>query len=114
MRGYTQQSLARAAGVSQSAVASYESGRCHSSRAIRRLARALQVLPDWLETGQGPRDARALDMLQEPPAMLAPPRRAALSTRDQAILERVLQTYLQACSEWPADVPGPARKPNDT
>nr|WP_242697940.1 helix-turn-helix transcriptional regulator [Bordetella holmesii] len=52
LRGYTQQALARVAGLSQSAIASYESDRRHSSRASRRLARALQVQRDWLETGK--------------------------------------------------------------
>ena len=51
--GYTQQALARVSGVSQSAIASYESGNRHTSRSLRALANALRVSLDWLDTGKG-------------------------------------------------------------
>ncbi|WP_432264316.1 helix-turn-helix domain-containing protein [Bordetella genomosp. 12] len=98
LRGYTQQALARVAGLSQSAIASYESGRRHSSRASRRLARALRVQRDWLETGQGPREIDMPPELQEP----GPPR-AALHPRDQFILDRLVNAYISACLEWPPE-----------
>jgi transcriptional regulator with XRE-family HTH domain len=54
LRGYTQAELARLAGLSQSAVASYESGERLSSRGLFKLAAALRVEAQWLETGKGP------------------------------------------------------------
>ncbi len=98
LRGYTQQALARVAGLSQSAIASYESGRRHSSRAMRRLARALHVNLDWLETGNGPRDPRMATELHEPA-----PEAPALHPRDQFILDRLIHTYITACLEWPPE-----------
>ncbi|MGE8601329.1 MAG: helix-turn-helix domain-containing protein [Bordetella trematum] len=109
LRGYTQHVLARAAGISQSAIASYESGRCGSSRAMLRLARVLHVRVEWLASGQGPREPQAAAMLQEPasPALSA----AQLPARDRAILEHVLRAYLQACADWPAMPPPPEEPP---
>ncbi|MGE8641016.1 MAG: helix-turn-helix domain-containing protein [Achromobacter sp.] len=54
LRGHTQKTLARLARISQSAIASYESGLRHSSRSVRKLAQILKVEPEWLETGKGP------------------------------------------------------------
>jgi len=53
-RRYTQAELAQRAGLSQSAVASYESGERQSSRAIFKLATALGIEAQWLNTGKGP------------------------------------------------------------
>jgi transcriptional regulator with XRE-family HTH domain len=61
LRGHTQAELARLAGLSQSAVASYESGERKSSRALFKLAAALRVEAQWLETGKGPME-RAADV----------------------------------------------------
>lgn len=111
MRGYTQHFLGIAAGLSQSAIASYESGRRHSSRASRQLARALQVNLDWLETGKGPRDCNTL---QEPEAAW-PSRRPGwefLHQRDQAILEMLIQRFIEACDHHPLP-PAPTKKPAD-
>lgn len=54
LRQLSQENLAHISGLSQSAVASYENGLRQSSRSIRKLAIALQVNLDWLETGAGP------------------------------------------------------------
>lgn len=54
MRGLSQAALARASGVSQSAIASYENGTRKSTQKIFRLAQALQVDPVWLGMGTGP------------------------------------------------------------
>lgn len=59
LRGYTQAELARLAGLSQSAVASYESGERKSSRALFKLAAALRVDAQWLDTGKGPMEQPA-------------------------------------------------------
>ncbi|AOB32883.1 XRE family transcriptional regulator [Bordetella sp. H567] len=59
LRGYTQAELARLAGLSQSAVASYESGERKSSRGLFKLAAALGVEAQWLDTGKGPMERPA-------------------------------------------------------
>jgi HTH-type transcriptional regulator, competence development regulator len=71
LRRYTQQELARISGLSQSAIASYESGSRHSSRSLRALTSALKVSFHWLDTGKGEietSDAAALpaSSLREP------------------------------------------------
>lgn len=59
LRQLSQENLAHISGLSQSAVASYENGLRQSSRSIRKLAIALQVNLDWLETGAGPMELEA-------------------------------------------------------
>lgn len=49
----SQAALARASGVSQSAISSYESGARQTAKGIFDLARALQVDPTWLSMGAG-------------------------------------------------------------
>ena len=58
LRHHTQQTLARACGLSQSTIASYESGERRSSRSFRKIAGVLRVELDWLETGKGPMEKR--------------------------------------------------------
>lgn len=52
----SQAALARASGVSQSAIASYENGSRKTAKGIFDLARALHVDPTWLSLGAGPMD----------------------------------------------------------
>ncbi|MBV6272484.1 helix-turn-helix domain-containing protein [Alcaligenaceae bacterium CGII-47] len=52
-RGMSQAALARTSGVSQSAIASYESGTRKTAKGIFDLAHALQVDPTWLSMGAG-------------------------------------------------------------
>lgn len=59
LRGMTQRELALASKVSQSAIGNYESDLRNSSRALLRLAQALDVSPAWLETGQLPMEPTA-------------------------------------------------------
>jgi len=84
LRHHTQKSLARACGMSQSTISSYESGERRSSRSFRKIASVLRVELDWLETGKGPMekrdgygmaDASGAYTLKEPdgPAGKAPP-----------------------------------------
>lgn len=56
-RGMSQAMLARASGVSQSAIASYENGSRKTAKGIFDLARALQVDPTWLSMGTGSMDS---------------------------------------------------------
>uniref|UniRef100_UPI003341CAAE helix-turn-helix domain-containing protein n=1 Tax=Castellaniella defragrans TaxID=75697 RepID=UPI003341CAAE len=52
-RGLSQAALARASGISQSAIASYENGTRKSTPKVFELAQALQVDPIWLGQGTG-------------------------------------------------------------
>ena len=113
LRGYTQQELARASGLSQSAIASYESGDRDSSRSLRKLAVALDVEIEWLELGKDPMErvpwvydgsgsAADRHSLREPPAVPWPfsadPRRiAALRPEQLNFLDSLIQTYLDTC-----------------
>lgn len=52
-KGVSQAELARQLDVGQSSIASIENGRNNGSRFMVRIARALDVDPIWLETGDG-------------------------------------------------------------
>ncbi|WP_212173131.1 S24 family peptidase [Burkholderia vietnamiensis] len=54
----SQETLARAVGVSQGLIAQIESGKNQGTKHIAALARALDVSVDWLETGFGERARR--------------------------------------------------------
>jgi len=58
LRQHTQKSLARACGLSQSTISSYESGSRRSSRSLRKMAQVLRIELDWLDTGKGPMEKR--------------------------------------------------------
>jgi len=121
LRGYTQKALADAAGISQSAIASYENGDRETSRSFRNLAKALNVSADWLETGKGSMErASAYEVpsrgsahgssLREPPHVpwpfsVDPQRVAALSVEQLQLLDRLIGTYLDTC-ELRATKPG--------
>ncbi|WP_341303249.1 LexA family transcriptional regulator [Pseudomonas sp. TMP25] len=51
-RSLTQQELADRAGIAQSSLASLEAGRNKGSRSLITLAKALNVPPEWLDSGQ--------------------------------------------------------------
>ncbi|WP_051423691.1 helix-turn-helix domain-containing protein [Bordetella petrii] len=68
LRQHTQQSLARACGLSQSTIASYENGERRSSRSLRKIAQVLRVESEWLETGNGPIDRRTVYTAPDTPA----------------------------------------------
>jgi transcriptional regulator with XRE-family HTH domain len=51
-RSLTQQELSDRAGIAQSSLASLESGRNKGSRNLVGLAKALNVSPDWLDSGK--------------------------------------------------------------
>lgn len=57
LRQLSQSGLARAAGLSQGAIASYENRSRKGTTSIIRLAQALNVNPVWLDTGQGEMEA---------------------------------------------------------
>ncbi|SAI50367.1 transcriptional regulator [Bordetella ansorpii] len=126
LRGYTQQALARASGLSQSAIASYESGDRGSSRSVRSLAQALDVEIEWLETGNGPMERAVLvyepggrgadrHSLREPQPVVWPfsvdPRRfGALHPEQLQFLDQLLETYLDACQRGAKPPKGAKRR----
>ena len=59
LRQLTQAELARASGISQGAVANYESSTRRFPKAIFRLAAALKVSAQWLAEGVGPMEYEA-------------------------------------------------------
>lgn len=67
----TQAQLARAAGMSQRAVSQLERGETRKTARMLALAAALNVSPQWLETGRGPREApvwsELVDLSRLPP-----------------------------------------------
>lgn len=55
-RKLSQTALARACGLSQGAISSYETGERKSAKEIFKLAQVLQVNPSWLSLGSGSMD----------------------------------------------------------
>jgi transcriptional regulator with XRE-family HTH domain len=53
-RGWSQEQLAEKAGVTQGTIGNIESGLRKQPRQLLALAKALDVEPDWLQSGQGP------------------------------------------------------------
>ncbi|OQS39784.1 transcriptional regulator [Chromobacterium haemolyticum] len=54
-RGWTQEALARKAGVGATTITDIETGRSRATTRLIDIARALAVNPQWLESGTGPR-----------------------------------------------------------
>lgn len=104
LRGLSQSALARASGVSQSAIASYELGTRKSTQKIFRLATALQVDPVWLGMGTGPMEtdraatAPALrDATNAWPFPGIPPKTYwALSTTERQAIEVAVSAMIRA------------------
>ncbi|MBP6019749.1 MAG: helix-turn-helix transcriptional regulator [Burkholderiaceae bacterium] len=55
-RKFSQAALARATGLSQGAISSYETGNRKSTKIIFKLAQILNVNATWLSLGTGPMD----------------------------------------------------------
>ncbi|MDQ6950903.1 MAG: helix-turn-helix domain-containing protein [Mariprofundales bacterium] len=80
MRGWTQVQLSEAAGIGRVSVTQWESGRCSPDRdSALALARALNVNPQWLITGEGDQ--------YPPPATETPP----LSPIMQRLMAELIQ-----------------------
>ncbi|WP_094804569.1 helix-turn-helix domain-containing protein [Bordetella genomosp. 5] len=110
VRGYTQHQLSRVSGVSQSAIASYESGQRRFSRSAQQLAHALKIDPVWLDTGTGsmtPVVPQTTTTLREPSSDVASDIHPwpfsgmtaaeyhALSAEQQRLIDSVLRTMLR-------------------
>lgn len=52
-RKWSQEELARRSGVTQGLISQMENGTNDSSKYLTSIARALDVSPDWLESGKG-------------------------------------------------------------
>ncbi|OZI20675.1 hypothetical protein CAL26_24665 [Bordetella genomosp. 9] len=140
LRGYTQAELARLAGLSQSAVASYESGERKSSRGLFKLAAALRIEAQWLDTGKGPME-RPADLyanamagqryalmedgaqasfglsgkdLDWPFPNIPRGRYEGLATRDKRHLENMVAAFIDAChSNYTLSKPKPRTRRGD-
>jgi len=110
-RGMSQAALARACGLSQSAIANYENGSRKSAKDVFRLAEALNVNPMWLALGEGP--VEALSSVKSPVYRLtdaAPAHRLApwpfadtppevywsLSDGERAVVETTLSSLIES------------------
>lgn len=107
LRKLTQAALAKASGLSQGAVANYESGTRHSARQIFKLAGALHVNALWLGNGRGPMESdeaapdlstyHVADKLPAKPTdwpfpQVPPAVYRALSRDDRALVEHLVNT----------------------
>jgi len=114
MKHMTQAELARAAGVSQSAIASYESQQRLSSRATFKLAAILKVDPGWLHTGKGSMQPappirptppvhehamREPEMREWPFRSITPTQFDALTSDHKRVFESTVQAFVLACLE---------------
>ena len=110
-RGMSQAALARACGLSQSAIANYENGSRKSAKDVFRLAESLNVNPMWLALGEEP--IEALSIVKSPVYQLtdaAPAHRLApwpfpdtppevywsLSDGERAVVETTLSSLIKS------------------
>lgn len=69
-RNLSQVALARASGLSQGAISSYETGTRKTTTGLIQLAQALEVDPIWLITGLGTMESGPESMAHEPVSRL--------------------------------------------
>lgn len=113
LRGLTQAKLAKACGLSQGAIANYESKSRQSAKGIFKLAEALQVSVHWLSEGTGPMEIAppAPNEVSEyrpahtvvvgrlptwPFKRVSPQAYWGLSRRDRAVIENTVATLVEA------------------
>lgn len=101
LRGYTQSKLAALCGISQSTIASYETGTRLHARNLLNLAKTLKVNPSWLEQGLGamsPTLQEAADNYSSnwPFTRVSPDDLHHLSEQQLITLETVIQTLLDS------------------
>ena len=116
-RGLTQAALARASGVSQSAIANYEAGARYPAKAIFKLAEALTVDAQWL--AHGPEHAAAPAGLTGPStyeisdgsplrtgwpfATIAPQQYWSLPPTDRELVENTVASLIATLKKRAAD-----------
>ena len=125
---WTQKKLAEASGLSQSAIGNYESGQRSSSRALLRLADALGVAPQWLDSGhpdnmdgyqRPPSSERLLqdNSASEPSQVAWPFARTPyqhylqLTPRDQHMLGSLVDDFIRHCLDNYLQSDEPGRTP---
>jgi transcriptional regulator with XRE-family HTH domain len=106
-RGWSQAQLAEKVGVAQSSIGNIESGVRQRPRELVSIAKALNVSPDWLETGKGPKRERvALTVVEQeaPPSVRALVERlAVIAAQQRPTLRKNLANFLVDLVEHPED-----------
>ena len=94
-QGYTQAKLASLCGVSQSTIASYESGTRLHSRHLLSLAKVLKVSPLWLDKGIGHMSLTLQETDKNYSTFWPFARVNQLSDQDLALIENLLYALIQ-------------------
>lgn len=99
-QGYTQDKLASLCGVSQSTIASYESGTRLHTRHLLTLAKCLKVNPLWLDKGIGHMSLTLQETDKNystfwPFARVSPDELNELSEQDRDLIENLLYALIQ-------------------
>jgi transcriptional regulator with XRE-family HTH domain len=102
-RGWTQSRLAHASGLTQSAIANYETGlrAAPSGPALIGLATALDVAPEWLQQGSvliRTADTASIETVQPiwPFPSIEYVHYQSLSVADKQVLEAIIVTFIRA------------------
>lgn len=128
LRALTQRRLAQLSKVSQSAIGNYESDLRASSRSLLSLAKALEVNPAWLQSGQPPMEAAEAPaewlLRDEPQANAGTPKpgdwlfteadRALyeqLNPHDRQLLRQAVRAFMEALVAGNAAPAEPSRAP---
>ena len=128
---WTQKELAKASGLSQSAIGNYESGQRLSSRALLRLADALRVDPQWLADGTTSHTSGYQNTALPPPQLQDAAAHSAaapwpftqtpyehylqLTARDQLMLSRLVDDFIRHCRDsYRPEADPPKQPPTDT
>lgn len=101
MRRLSQAALARRCGLSQGAIASYESGTRKNPAKLLAIATALEVNPWWLSAGQGamlpaPSGIPLHDESTWPFESISPQLFWSLSLPDRRAAEQMLTTFIES------------------
>lgn len=97
--GYTQSKLAALCGLSQSTIASYETGTRLQPRNLRSLAKVLRVNPLWLEQGRGAMQLNFVELNKEygsdwPFNRISVKEFNELTAQQRVLIENLIQTLM--------------------
>ncbi len=101
LRGLSQETLARACGLSQSAISSYENGTRQSPKKLLSLAQVLEVDIYWLSRGLGdmtpsPRVTGAVGESAWPFASIDPRQFWTLTRKDRLVVESAVSALIDS------------------
>ncbi|MGB5808619.1 helix-turn-helix domain-containing protein [Castellaniella sp.] len=101
LRNLSQETLARACGLSQSAISSYENGTRQSPKKLLNLAQVLEVDIYWLSRGQGdmtppPGSAGSLGEGAWPFSSIDPRQFWALTRKDRLVVEHAVSALIDS------------------